>query len=146
PLFASLVLGALPVAEFGDDEQRSRLLGGVAGGDTVLTAAFTAGTDLRADPAGDDGWRVRGRAETVPYADAAHRVLASARTEEGGTVVFVTDPAGASKERQETTTGEPAFRLEIETVVGAADVVAEPSRGAAVVAWTTARALAALSV
>src|SRR5438045_7533569 len=40
PYFATVILGALPIAEFGSDEQRKRLLPGVAEGDTILTAAL----------------------------------------------------------------------------------------------------------
>src|SRR5947209_7459865 len=48
PYFATVILGALPIAEFGNDEQRKRLLPGVVEGDTILTAALTE--DLNADP------------------------------------------------------------------------------------------------
>jgi len=40
PLWATLVLGALPVAEFGADEVRAELLPGVVAGTTVLSAAL----------------------------------------------------------------------------------------------------------
>ena len=52
PLWATLVLGALPVAEFGSDGLRAALLPGVVAGDVVLTAAL-------ADVANDIavGWR-----------------------------------------------------------------------------------------
>src|SRR5438309_7583503 len=40
PYLPTVVLGALAVAEFGSDEQRKRVLGGVADGDTVRTAAL----------------------------------------------------------------------------------------------------------
>ena len=37
PAFATLVLGALPVAEFGSQEQKQRLLPGVSSGEVILT-------------------------------------------------------------------------------------------------------------
>ena len=40
PLWATLVLGALPVGEFGSDALQSALLPGVVAGDVVLTAAL----------------------------------------------------------------------------------------------------------
>ncbi len=41
PLWATVVLGALPLAHFGSDAQRSRWLPGVVTGDVILTAALT---------------------------------------------------------------------------------------------------------
>src|ERR687891_1029478 len=40
PLWPTLVLGALPLAEFGTAEQRAAWLTGVASGDVILTAAL----------------------------------------------------------------------------------------------------------
>ncbi len=40
PLWATTVLGALPVAEFGSDALRAGLLPGVVAGQVVLTAAL----------------------------------------------------------------------------------------------------------
>src|SRR5207253_10265367 len=48
PYYATVVLGAFPVAEFGSDEQRKRLLAPVAEGDTILTAALAE--ELNPDP------------------------------------------------------------------------------------------------
>src|SRR2546421_9793402 len=41
PLWPTLVLGALPIAEFGTSEQQQEWLPRVAGGDVVLTAALS---------------------------------------------------------------------------------------------------------
>src|SRR2546421_2036181 len=43
PYFPTVILGAFPIAEFGSEEQRKRLLPGVAEGDTILTAAPAQG-------------------------------------------------------------------------------------------------------
>ncbi|MCU1354209.1 MAG: acyl-CoA dehydrogenase, partial [Acidimicrobiales bacterium] len=43
PYYATVVLGALPVAEFGSAEQQQALLPGVISGDLVLTAALAEG-------------------------------------------------------------------------------------------------------
>src|SRR4051794_10701397 len=40
PLLATIVLGAMPIAEFGSAEQRAAILPGVIAGDTILTAAL----------------------------------------------------------------------------------------------------------
>src|SRR4051812_8448221 len=49
PYLPTVVLAALPIAEFGNDEQRKRLLPGVAEGDVILTAALSE--ELNVDPA-----------------------------------------------------------------------------------------------
>jgi alkylation response protein AidB-like acyl-CoA dehydrogenase len=41
PLFPALVLGGLPIAEFGSEEQKRNLLPGVASGATILSAALS---------------------------------------------------------------------------------------------------------
>ena len=41
PLFSTVVLGALPILEAGDEEWKRRLLPGVAKGETILTMALT---------------------------------------------------------------------------------------------------------
>jgi 3-oxocholest-4-en-26-oyl-CoA dehydrogenase beta subunit len=145
PLLPSLVLGALPIAEFGTDEQRARFLPGVAHGDAILTAALSGGPVLRAQPHGD-GWRIAGTVELVPYADVASAILAPVATEEGGTGLFLLDQAGLDLEPQEVTTGEPAFRVHANALVAQGAVLAEPFLGADELAWTLQRALAALSV
>src|SRR5256714_12997904 len=68
PVLPTVVLGALPIAQFGTDAQKQQYLPGVVAGDTVLTAALVeTGTDAlhptttaRAD---GDGWRAA-RAKT----------------------------------------------------------------------------------
>ena len=40
PVYATLTLGALPIAEFGSEEQKQRLLPGVATGDIILSASL----------------------------------------------------------------------------------------------------------
>ena len=47
PVLPTLILGALPVAEFGSPEQRGRLLPGVANGDLVLGVAGAHGANHR---------------------------------------------------------------------------------------------------
>src|SRR5262249_11089863 len=74
PFFETVVLAALPIAEFGTVEQRKTLLPGVASGETVLTAALvepggpdplTPATKARRD---GDGWVIVGVKECVPAA------------------------------------------------------------------------------
>src|SRR5262249_916002 len=66
PAYATLVLGALPLAEFGSPTQRQRLLPGVAGGELMLSGALTeprnpdALTPTTSATADGDAWRLDG--------------------------------------------------------------------------------------
>lgn len=143
PYLATVLLGALPVAEHGTPDQRAALLPGVVAGDVVLTAALVergsstppAVPATSAVPDGG-GWRLDGEKLFVPAVHLAHRVLVPARTGEGEVGVFLIDPqaAGIALERLATTNGEPQFALRLDGVtVGADDVLGEPVGGAAIV-------------
>lgn len=99
PFWATVVLGALPVAAFGTPDQQAALLPGVVAGETVLTAALAESgvNDPRAPQvrATRDGatWRLDGFKPSVPAAHLASRILVPAVVPEG-VAVFVVDPAG----------------------------------------------------
>ena len=154
PLVPVLVLGALPIAEFGRPAQRAHLLPGVIAGETLLTAALTelGGADpvrprTRATRDGD-GWRLNGAKECVPAAQLAERVLVPARTDEGATGVFMLDPraAGVTLEPQQSTNHEPQSRIELAGArVSADDVLGDASAGGEIVHWLEERAAVAYS-
>lgn len=153
PLWAVLCLGALPLAEFGSAEQQSRLLPGVGSGEVLLTAALTeAGLDDPASPAttavhDGSGWLLTGTKICVPAAHLAHRILVPAQTGPGSVGVFLLDPAaaGVKHERQIATTGEPLTQLTLSSArVAEADVLGDPKKGAAIVAWMVERATVGL--
>jgi alkylation response protein AidB-like acyl-CoA dehydrogenase len=150
PVWPTLVLGALPLAEFGTREQRRRWLPGVAAGETILTAALAESGE--GDPAAPattarpDGrrWRLDGAKTCVPAAHLAACVLVPARTAAGAVGVFVVEPqvAGVALERQVATNLEPQFRM---TLAGApAELLGESADGAGVVSWMVARAVVGL--
>lgn len=146
PVVATLVLAGLPIDEFGTADQR-RLLEGVVRGERLLTAALVDGTPLTATPSGG-GWRLDGVRESVPAAHLAERVLVPAVTPGGQRAVFLV-PLGApglGHERQLATTEEPLGRLTFTGVeLTAGDVLAgDVARGEEILAWTRARAEAAL--
>ncbi|MBV8161402.1 MAG: acyl-CoA/acyl-ACP dehydrogenase [Acidimicrobiia bacterium] len=141
PYYATVVLGALPIAEFGTGEQRKRLLPGVAEGDIILTAALTE--DLNPDPThptttATDG-RLNGTKILVPAAHLATTMIVP--TSDG---VFLVDPkgAGVTLERLLTTSGEPQFRVTMENAEG--EPLGDPSQGAAIIDWIVDRATATL--
>ncbi len=154
PAYATLALGALPLAEFGTDEQQAAWLPGVAAGDVVLTAALSEGGDglPPAVPATEavadgDGWRISGTKVLVPSAHLAQRVLVPARTGDGSSTVFLVDPAapGVTAERNRSVNLEPLTTLTFDGVaVTEADAVGGVDGGAAVTRWIADRGVAAL--
>jgi alkylation response protein AidB-like acyl-CoA dehydrogenase len=155
PLFATLVLGAMPVAEFGTDGQRRTLLDPMIVGDLVLTAALVEAGDDRppaipatsARPSDSGGWVLDGEKVLVPAAHLAGRILVPAATGDGATTVFLVDPSadGVSLERQVSTNLEPLGTVRLAGVrVGADDVLGAVDGGALIVDWITERAVAGL--
>jgi len=156
PLWATEVLGAMPIAEFGSDPLQESILPGVVSGQTMLTAALT---DVAGDIAtGGDGRpsivatavgggvSLTGSAFAVPYAHVADRILVPAALD-GGVVVATVDPSakGVEIERAFTTNREIHPHLHLDEVkVPYDDVLAagDPSRGRDVLmavlnrAWT----------
>ena len=94
PLWATVVLGALPIARFGTVTQRERWLPGVVGGEVFLTAALEDASAVVADHDGR-GWRLTGTKLSVPAGHVASRVLVPA-----GDRVFLVDPNGPGVECQ----------------------------------------------
>ncbi|MFN8545708.1 MAG: acyl-CoA dehydrogenase family protein [Candidatus Binatia bacterium] len=155
PLWETLVLGALPIAQFGSAAQRERFLPAVARGELMLTAALVdvesedplaPTVTARRDGA---GWRLDGVKMCVPAAHLAGTVLVPARTGEGTLGVFLLDPSGAGVtcERQATTQGSPHGLVRLSGApVGADGVLGDAAGGRAIVGWMVERALAGLCV
>ncbi|HEY5025725.1 MAG TPA: acyl-CoA dehydrogenase family protein [Acidimicrobiales bacterium] len=152
PLWATVVLGALPVARFGTPEQRARWLPGVATGDVRLSAALNeVAASARNHPtvrAVRDGeqWRLHGTAFAVPQAHLAARILVPAAVEgtpDEGTIVALVDPTGpgATLERATTTDHQIHPHVHLDGApAGEHDVIAGPGDGAGAVAWMLDRA------
>ena len=89
PAYATLVLGADPIARHGNPEQQQRFLPGVVAGNRILTAGLPEpGRSDPTDPATTarrDGpsWRLDGAKELVPAAQLADTILIPATTEDG---------------------------------------------------------------
>jgi 3-oxocholest-4-en-26-oyl-CoA dehydrogenase beta subunit len=148
PLWPTLVLGALPLAEFGTPEQQAAWLPGVARGDVVLTAALTEpGVNDALSPhvaASRDGatWRLDGEKPAVPAAHIADRVLVPAGTEDDGLGVFVVDPAAPGVQRTVATTTDRSKVAHLEFTRAPAEPLGGDGRR--VTAWMLDRALVGL--
>ena len=152
PLFASLVLGGLPLARFGSEAQRRRWLVPAAAEGVVLSAALVeAGS---ADPSrprvtarrDGAGWRLDGIKECVPAGTLAALLLVPAQTPEGvGVFLVEAGGPGVRLERQLATHREPQARLELAGAQLEADaVLGDPRGGAEIVEWLLDHALVGL--
>jgi 3-oxocholest-4-en-26-oyl-CoA dehydrogenase beta subunit len=151
PYVASAVLGAGPIAEFGDGDQQRRWLVPMVAGDLVLSAALV---EQGADPLDPrttatrqgDGWRLDGTKSFVPAGMVAGAIVVSARSDEG-IGLFVIDPTapGVSRRPQEATSRQIEAELELTgVVVGAGDVLVAGPAGAHALRWLLEHAEAAL--
>jgi alkylation response protein AidB-like acyl-CoA dehydrogenase len=145
PVWSSLVCAALPIASFGTDAQRERLLPGAIAGETVLTAALveTGNQDprqprTRATRSGD-GWTLTGTKICVPLAATATAIVVTASTDDGDGL-FLLDPAapGVAIESGLSTALEPQAAVRLD------DASVEILEGGRV-DWLIDRALAGLA-
>ena len=136
PLWATLVLGALPLAQFGSPELQARWLPGVVAGDVMLTAALNGvamgvhGVPPVTATAVGDGWVLNGTELAVPQAHLAQRIVVPAHTADEEIVLLLVDPQapGVSLERTVTTNREIHPHLHLTDVaVPAGDVLVDPA-------------------
>ncbi len=153
PLFETLVMGALPLAEFGSPAQKQAWLPRIAEGDAIVTAALVepeGGSDppttrARADW---DAWILTGTKICVPAAQIAHCVLVPAATRDDACGVFLVDPGseGVLLEPLDTTSGQPEARVALRNLrLGADALLGDADAGAAITTWMRERATAALA-
>lgn len=151
PLWSTILLGALPLAEFGSDDQQAAWLPGVIAGEVVLTGAFEEPgandplvPNVRAEPVAGGGWRLDGMKPAVPVPHVADRIVVSALTGESGAIgVFLVDPnaPGVTVEIGEATNRQIHGQVTLtDVVVADADVLGDASNGAEIVRWTLDRA------
>src|SRR5262249_50358451 len=150
PAIATLVEGALPIAQFGSDAQQA-VLAKVASGDVLLTAALV---ETGAEPQSPtttatrdgDGWRISGTKSNVAGASAAELVLVPASVD--GTVAMFLVPgnaAGVSTARQQTMNHEPLFELTLDNLrVGDDALLGSVEQGAEILDWTLNRTTVAI--
>ncbi len=152
PLWATTVLGAMPLSRFGSPSAQARLLPGVVDGTIRLSGALT---EAAASPthrpaivarAEGSGWRLDGVTQAVPQAHLAAAVVVPAVVGDD-TIVVLVDPtsAGVRLERAETTDHQVHPHMHLDgVVVDAADVLAGPADGGAALEWILERALVGL--
>jgi hypothetical protein len=154
PWIATLVHGALPLAEFGTEAQRQAWLPRVAAGTARLAAALEdAGSAAEEPPAtrarrAGAGFVLDGAKHTLPGAGGAHLLLVPA-SDEHGVGIFLVDARarGVSLTAARTSPGEPLYEVTLSDVrVGAeARLGGAAADGAAMLRWLAPRALTAIA-
>lgn len=153
PLYSSLVLGALPLSEFGSAAQCERYLKPLAAGELKLSAAIAelgassavAGR-VSASANGDGKWVLNGELQCVPDAPVANALLIPAYNGDQVTVFIVDcDASGLAIEAQLSSLGDNEGNISLQNVSVDADaVLGGVDGGQAVLDWLELRAETAL--
>ena len=144
PFLETVVLAALPIAEFGTDAQREAYLDRIAAGDLIATAALAEaiGTEpIRADAEGD-GWRINGSAFAVRAGLDAGLVLVPADTGSARGIFLVpVDTPGVGVDELPSTTGISQAVITFDAVdLGADALLGGELEGDAQLVWIGLRA------
>lgn len=124
PAYPALALGALPLARFGSEAQKSALLPGIARGERIVTAALAEyessdplAPRVRATREGG-AHRLHGVKAMVPAAQLASHVIVPARCDGGSIGLFLVEPAasGLTLAAQETSDGQPHAEMTLDGV------------------------------
>jgi len=150
PLYASLVLGGLPIAAFGTEQQKQRYLTALAAGSAKFSAAVAElgmnaaiGRDVTARPV-EGGWQLNGSRAVVPDGAVADFILVPARDDAGELTVFIVAARAQGVGVQPVEigmSGARAAHIALDNVfVATADVLGAPGEGAAILEWLEQRA------
>jgi alkylation response protein AidB-like acyl-CoA dehydrogenase len=143
PMLATIALAASPIAHWGSDQLKQRLLPGVIAGDTFLAGALeeadgasplTPSTTAKPD---GDGWALTGEKIAVPWGQLADHFVVSA---DAGLFVVDAHQSGVEVLPAVATTTEPQAILRLD---GARVSVHDGMVSPGVVRWAYEHALAA---
>jgi alkylation response protein AidB-like acyl-CoA dehydrogenase len=149
PLLSTVVMGAMPIVEFGTDAQKAAHLPSIADGSLILGAGLYEEGTIPSEPetvavADGDGYRIDGVKPMVEAGLDAGLFLIPARMADGTCAVFLVaaDAPGLERVRVDVTTRRPVARLELAGVRVGADALLGDGQtpGAEIVQWIELRA------
>jgi len=108
PVLETLIMGAMPIAHFGTDEQKSNILPKVASGECILTAALVSGSAVTVT---DN--KLSGSVDFVPYGLESDLVLVPT---DDGVYLVETSSEGVSLTARETTSGHSQAAITLKSV------------------------------
>ncbi|MDH6281984.1 acyl-CoA dehydrogenase family protein [Prescottella agglutinans] len=143
PYLAGVAVAATTIAQFGDEEQRTRWAAPVAAGTATFAVALSTEDNRFTAERTDAGWHVCGSHSAVPAGAFADAFLVEAATVDGPLLV-VLDRAtpGLRIVEQQVVDGSDAALVELDTVVGNAAALGTPGDGS--VRWAHHRATLAV--
>lgn len=152
PLVETIVECAMPLAQFGSEALKKRILPGVASGELLLSAVrpyngLRGKTPLQAQANGDQ-WILKGDSALVAYAPVANGFLVTASLQGGGQWVGYCDAhiEGLSVLAQRATSAELAGHLRFDNVtVSAENTLAINGKATALLEWQAQRTYTALA-
>lgn len=130
PFFSTIAFGALPVLQFGSDEQKRKYLPAIADGKSIWSMALfeesagyrPADINIKAKKTGS-GYLIQGEKIFVPDAHISNYLLVAARTnsardQRNGITIFIVDAGDASlqKELIPTMAGDRQFKVTFDKV------------------------------
>lgn len=150
PLYSSLVLGGLPIAEFGSRQQQQQWLGQLASGqakfsaaiaDLGMNAAVATTVSVRRD---GDNWVLSGSKAVVPDGAVADFILVPVVDTDNTESIFVvpTDASGVTVEGVEIgISGQRAANLSLDAVtLGSDAMLGACGQGGEIIEWLEQRA------
>lgn len=154
PYWATVVCGALPIAEHGTPEQQHRWLPGVVAGEVILSSALAeigANNPLKpqvqATKHGDDPregqWVLDGRKVSVPAGHLADAILVPATTPDG-VAVFLVDTTAAGVILETAVTTDRSKVAHVEFASTPAEPLGDVANGERITRWMLDRALLGL--
>lgn len=158
PYFATVILGAFPIYDFGSEEQKGKYLPEIIGGNMILSLAVTekdggmqaASIESTAAKSGD-GYVINGSKLFAPFAHVADYILCVARTDgkaeaEKGISVFIVPAktAGLTCTVMESIAGKPCEVVFKDVKVGKDALLGQENEGWKYIQATMRRAEVAL--
>lgn len=156
PMLANL-MGTLAILEGGSEEQKGKILPGVASGKTILSMALEESeavcdprfVSLKASPK-DDNYIITGSKLFVSYAHIADHLIVVARTSgepgnEKGLTVFMVDgkTPGITLTTIKNIAADKLFRVDFNNVtVSSSDIMGTPDSGFALISPVLSKAMA----
>ena len=152
PLLETLVLGAMPLIEFGTEAQKQSLLPGVVEGRIVLTAGLVEAGGEALAPSTQarktaEGYELSGTKVCVPAGQLADHIWIPAQLEDGSVEILGIGPdtPGVQISPLKTTSGQPEARIVLDRVIVTQDArLGQAGDGEDILRWIRERATAAL--